>query len=62
MDKYEAYKRMIEITESMKGTSFEVPLQMATDALLEKIQREEDSCESCKINPVKDEVKKVVEG
>ena len=49
MDKYEAYKRMKEITESMKGTSFEVPLQIATDALLEKIQREEDSCESCKI-------------
>ena len=53
MDKYEAYKRMIEITESMKGTSFEVPLQMATDALLEKIQREEDSCETCKVGEIK---------
>lgn len=62
MDKYEAYRQMKEITESMKGTSFEAPLKMATDALMEKIQAEESACESCKINPVKDEVKKVVEG
>ena len=53
MDKYEAYKRMKEITESMKGTSFEIPLQMATDALMEKIQREEDSCETCKVGEIK---------
>lgn len=53
MDKYEAYKQMKEITESMKGTSFEAPLQMATDALLEKIRREEDSCETCKVGEIK---------
>lgn len=62
MDKYEAYEQMKTIADFMKTTSWGEALQMATDALLEKIQREEDSCESCKINPVKDEVKKVVEG
>lgn len=62
MDKYEAYDKMIRICELMEGTSFGEPLQMATDALMEKIQAEESACESCKINPVNDEVKKVVEG
>jgi len=37
----------------MKGTSFAESLQMATDALLEKIQREEDSCETCKVGEIK---------
>ena len=62
MDKYEAWRQMKTIADFMKTTSWGEALQIATDALLEKIQREEDSCESCKINPVKDEVKKVVEG
>ena len=49
MDKYEAYRQMIQICELMKGTSFVESLRMATDALMEKIQREEDSCETCRI-------------
>ena len=49
MSIYDAYKQMKEITESMENTSFHEPLQMATDALLEKIQREESDCESCKV-------------
>lgn len=62
MDKYKAYDQMRIICKLMKETSFAEALQMATDALLEKIQAEESACESCKINSVKDEVKKVVEG
>lgn len=53
MDKYEAYEQMKTIADFMKTTSWGEALQMATDALLEKIQREEDSCESCKVGEIK---------
>ena len=49
MDNYTAHKQMKQITESMKETSFYDALRMATDALEEKIKREEESCEDCKV-------------
>ena len=53
MDRYEAYEQMKIIADFMKTTSWGEALQMATDALLEKIQREEDSCETCKVGEIK---------
>ena len=61
MDNYTAYRKLTStVLPSVKGTQWSEPIRIATDALLEKIQAEEATCESCMVNPVMDEVRKVV--
>ena len=62
MDKYDAMRELIKtIIPCVLHTKWEEPIRIATEALREEIQREEGSCETCRVNPIADEVRRVVE-
>ena len=63
MDKYDALKYLKDtVLPTTVNTKWHEPISIAVMALEHEIWAEEDVCESCKINPVRDAIQEMFGG